>query len=141
MVWPPRWKEDTDAKPDAHGNGPFAPGAKIYVNGQLAHVEEKVKYTQVSKTPIRERLEDRVPRRGLRQVFPHHADYTQLCIEQGLSHLLPNGMVGNGASLRNGVTPPASNASTNEEPRRPSESSSVAPVAPQEPVNGINGIL
>jgi hypothetical protein len=130
LVYPSKWKEDPDAVPDARGNGPFAPGAKIYVNGNHTHTEEKVKYFATTNSPIRTRPEDRVPRRGFLQVFPHHSDYRQLCIEQGLTHLLQDSPGANG--MRNGVTPPASNAS--EEARRTSDGS-VTQLS-----NGVNGV-
>jgi hypothetical protein len=94
LTFPPKWRQD----PDADSNFGFAPGAKIYVNSAFIS-EDKPKLAQTSKTPF---PEQRVPRLGLRQVFPNDPDYEKLCIEQGLEHLLQgHGQEGMG-SLSNG---------------------------------------
>lgn len=111
LTFPPKWRQDHDAD----SNFGFAPGAKTYVNGELVH-EDKPKMALTSKTPF---PEQRVPRLGLRQIFPNDPEYSRLCIEQGLEHLLlerggdhqlVNGNVHtplvNGAIM--GITPPES---------------------------------
>ncbi|KAK2593150.1 hypothetical protein QQS21_009160 [Conoideocrella luteorostrata] len=75
-----KWKQDPDA-PRFDGG---APRYKYYVNGTL--VGEMLPTThQISKSPF---PEQRVPRRGLVRAFPEDPDYEQLCIEQGLEHLI-----------------------------------------------------
>ncbi|KAJ9150898.1 Histone deacetylase complex subunit [Pleurostoma richardsiae] len=80
--WAPlqKWKND----PDAHRFHGFAPRNKYYINGQMIY-EERPGLAAVSKTPFPEK---RVPRRGFVAVPPHDPDYTRLCKEQGLDHLL-----------------------------------------------------
>ncbi len=138
LTFPGKWRQD----PDADRNYGFSPGAKIYINGEFMH-EERPKFAQTSKTPF---PEHRVPRIGLRQVFPNDPVYERVCIEQGLEHLLPgrehpvNGHLQsmNGAM---GITPPES---TNGEPHRmlSDVSPSSLPVsASHDVLNGINGIM
>jgi hypothetical protein len=136
LTFPAKWKQD----PDANSNYGFAPGAKVYVNGELIH-EDKPKLAQTSKTPF---PEQRVPRIGLRQVLPNDPEYAALCVEQGLEHLLQGrGLAINGHSVSHngqmGITPPES---TNGEVRRPSDDSPVTlPVVSHDFSNGINGLL
>ena len=136
LTFPGKWRQD----PDANANYGFAPGAKIYVNGDLIH-EDKPKLAQTSNIPF---PEHRVPRIGLRQVFPNDPGYERLCVEQGLEHLLQgrdhalNGHVvsPNGAM---GITPPES---TNGELHRTSDASLLAfSVVSHDVPNGVNGIL
>lgn len=75
-----KWKTD----PDANRNHGFAPGNKYYINGALVH-EKTVGLSAVSKIPF---PENRTPRRGLVAVSPNDPDYAQLCMEQGLEHLV-----------------------------------------------------
>lgn len=75
-----KWRQD----PDAARYGSFAPRRRYYVNGVFVG-EDMPKKAQVSKTPFPEK---RVPRRGLLQVAPSDPDYSRLCVEQGLEHLL-----------------------------------------------------
>lgn len=80
--WQPtcKWKQDPGVD-RFHG---FAPRRKYYVHGALVG-EELPSSHQISKTPF---PENRVPRRGMIQVFPEDPDYVRLCIEQGLEHLV-----------------------------------------------------
>ncbi|KAI1844946.1 hypothetical protein JX266_008962 [Neoarthrinium moseri] len=78
---PAKWKQD----PDASRREGFAPRQKYYINGQYV-TEDKPGHYKPSTCPF---PEQRVPRRGgLVAVGPEEPDYPQLCIEQGLSHLL-----------------------------------------------------
>jgi hypothetical protein len=136
LTFPAKWKHD----PDAESNYGFAPGAKIYLNGELVR-EEKPKLAQTSKTPF---PEQRVPRFGLRQVLPNDPDYEKLCAEQGLEHLLQGrGFAINGHSLplngEVGIIPPES---TSDELRQPSDDSmATLPFVSHDLPNGINGAL
>lgn len=106
LTFPPKWKGDADAE----ANFGFAPGTKYYVNGEFVG-EDKPLARGASKVPYPEK---QVPRKGFREVFPGESDYEQLCIEQGLEHLL-NGnhqVVNSHMILTNGnrsspFTPPA----------------------------------
>ncbi|KAG5914970.1 hypothetical protein E4U42_000216 [Claviceps africana] len=91
--WQPtcKWKQDPGVE-RFHG---FAPRRKYYLQGALVG-EELPSVHQTSNTPF---PENRVPRRGLVQVFSDDPDYVRICMEQGLEHLV------NGArtpSLTNG---------------------------------------
>jgi len=136
LTFPAKWKQD----PDAGSNYGFAPGAKVYVNGELMH-EDKPKLGQTSKTPF---PEQRVPRVGLRQVLHTDPEYTAICVEQGLEHLLQGrSLVINGHSVfhneQMGITPPES---TNGEIRRHSDDSHMTlPVVSRNIANGINGLM
>jgi hypothetical protein len=91
----PKWKHDPDIG-RYHG---LSPRNKYYVNGEMVG-EELPTLSQTSKTPFPEK---RVPRRGLLQVYPEDPDYTRLCVEQGLEHLLQDRQP---PSLINGVDSP-----------------------------------
>ncbi|KAM5351358.1 hypothetical protein ACJ41O_004081 [Fusarium nematophilum] len=75
-----KWKQDPDAG-RFHG---FAPRSKYYLNGVLVG-EDMPQLAQTSKTPFPEK---RVPRRGLVQVYPDDPEYTRICLDQGLEHLV-----------------------------------------------------
>ncbi|SPJ79640.1 related to nasopharyngeal carcinoma susceptibility protein LZ16 [Fusarium torulosum] len=75
-----KWKQDPGAA-RYHG---FAPRCKHYLNGALVG-EDMPQAAQTSSTPFPER---RVPRRGLVQVYPDDPEYTRICMEQGLEHLV-----------------------------------------------------
>ncbi|KOS18330.1 hypothetical protein ESCO_002499 [Escovopsis weberi] len=77
-----KWRGD----PDAHRYHGFAPRNKYYLNGEFVGEDLPV-LSQTSKTPF---PEVRVPRRGLVQVFPDDPEYSRICMEQGLSHLVKN---------------------------------------------------
>jgi hypothetical protein len=136
LTFPGKWRQD----PDAGSNYGFAPGAKVYVNGEFMH-EDKPKLAQTSKTPF---PEYRVPRIGLRQVFPNDPDYERICIQQGLLHLVQSREhVINGYTMSlndsNGITPPEL---TNGETYRVTDASpSGLSVVPNDIPNGINGVL
>lgn len=103
LVWraPQKWKQDPDAN---RFGGFFGPRNQYFINGSLVG-EDAPKLSETSSTPFPEK---QVPRRGLLQVFPDDPDYTRLCIEQGLEHLVNGYKEG---SLPNGVhSPPASQA-------------------------------
>ena len=74
-----KWKHDPGL-----GQTFFAPGPKHYVNGVMTSQDVPSSH-QVSREPFPEK---RAPRRGLAQVYPGDPEYTRLCIEQGLEHLL-----------------------------------------------------
>ncbi|KAF4983342.1 hypothetical protein FZEAL_1234 [Fusarium zealandicum] len=75
-----KWKQDPDAD-RFHG---FAPRAKYYLNGIIMG-EDLPQLAQTSKTPFPEK---KVPRRGLVQVYPDDPEYSRICVEQGLEHLV-----------------------------------------------------
>lgn len=75
-----KWKQDPGAA-RYHG---FSPRCKDYVNGAFVG-EEMPQTARTSKTPFPER---RVPRRGLVRVYPDNPEYTRICMEQGLEHLV-----------------------------------------------------
>ncbi|KAM0562178.1 hypothetical protein ACHAPJ_002623 [Fusarium lateritium] len=75
-----KWKQD----PDANRFYGFAPRCKYYLNGVLVG-EDMPQLAQTSSTPFPDK---KVPRRGLVQVFPDDPDYTRICVEQGLEHLV-----------------------------------------------------
>lgn len=94
-----KWKNDPDAN---RFGGFFGPNRRFFINGVQVG-EDAPTLTRTSKTPFPEKL---VPRRGLVQVFPDDPEYTRLCLEQNLGHLV-NGH--DNTSLQNGVhSPPAS---------------------------------
>lgn len=82
MFWttPQKWKTD----PDADRFYGFAPRNKYFVNGAMVS-EDLPGFSAVSRTPF---PEQRVPRRGLKAVTSDDPDYSRLCREQGLEHLL-----------------------------------------------------
>lgn len=135
LTFPGKWRQD----PDAGSNYGFAPGAKVYINGEFIQ-EDKPKLAQTSKTPF---PECRVPRIGLRQVFPNDPDYEKICVEQGLYHLVQarEHTVNGHEVLLNGsmsTTPPES---TNGETRRTSDAPPLGfSMAVNNVPNGINGI-
>ncbi|KAF5022054.1 hypothetical protein F66182_5900 [Fusarium sp. NRRL 66182] len=75
-----KWKQDPDAG-RFHG---LAPRCKYYLNGVFVG-EDMPQPAQTSRTPFNDK---KVPRRGLVQVFPDDPDYTRICVEQGLEHLV-----------------------------------------------------
>ncbi|KAK9423050.1 hypothetical protein SUNI508_04344 [Seiridium unicorne] len=78
---PAKWKLD----PDANTREGFAPRQKYYINGRLDG-EDRPGHYKPSLCPF---PDHRVPRRGgLVAVGPEEPDFPQLCLEQGLSHLL-----------------------------------------------------
>ncbi|KAI4597038.1 Set3 complex subunit with deacetylase activity, meiotic-specific repressor of sporulation proteins [Pestalotiopsis sp. 9143b] len=78
---PAKWKSD----PDANAREGFAPRQKYYINGRL-NGEDRPGHYKPSASPF---PDQRVPRRGgLVAVSPEEPDYPQLCLEQGLGHLL-----------------------------------------------------
>ncbi|ETS85755.1 hypothetical protein PFICI_03780 [Pestalotiopsis fici W106-1] len=78
---PAKWKSD----PDANTREGFAPRQKYYINGRLDG-EDRPGHYNPSTSPF---PDQRVPRRGgLIAVGPEEPDYPQLCLEQGLGHLL-----------------------------------------------------
>ncbi|KAH8673668.1 hypothetical protein BX600DRAFT_480054 [Xylariales sp. PMI_506] len=78
---PAKWKQD----PDASSREGFAPRHKYYINGQYSG-EDRPGHYKPSKSPF---PDQRVPRRGgIVAVGPDEPDYAQLCMEQGLGHLL-----------------------------------------------------
>jgi hypothetical protein len=97
-----KWKGD----PDADQYLGFAPRNRYYINGTLVGIE-KPRMSKTSRTPFPEK---RVPRRnGLTRVYPHEADYAEICRKQGLEHLLtessapaPAPVTPNGVSKPNG---------------------------------------
>jgi hypothetical protein len=96
-----KWKQD----PDIGKYKGFSPRNKYYVNGIVVG-EELPTVAQTSRTPFPEK---RVPRRGLVQVFPDDPDYSRICLEQGLGHLVKD----QGASqLVNGLHSPPTNQTT-----------------------------
>jgi hypothetical protein len=118
---PAKWKQD----PDASNREGFAPRHKYYINGQCIG-EDKPGHYKPSTCPF---PEPRVPRRGgLVAVGPEEPDYAQLCMEQGLGHLLteqqkllvanaahltPRSMTSNDtADGRNGNLSPSANSPT-----------------------------
>jgi hypothetical protein len=136
LTFPGKWRQD----PDAGSNYGFAPGAKVYINGGFIH-EDKPKLAQTSKTPF---PECRVPRIGLRQVFPNDPDYERICIQQGLLHLVhgrDHTINGHAISLNGSmdITPPEStNGETQRIPDAPTLGLSM--VSNDVP-NGVNGVL
>jgi len=136
LTFPGKWRLD----PDAGSNYGFAPGAKIYINGEFIR-EDKPKLAQTSKTPF---PECRVPRIGLRQVFPNDPDYERICIQQGLLHLVhgrEHAINGHAISLNGsmGITPPEStNGDTHRIPDAPSVGISIFS---NDVPNGVNGVL
>lgn len=124
---PAKWKQD----PDASSRGYFAPRWKYFINGQYAG-EDRPKSYKPSQDPFPER---RVPRRGgLIAVTSDEPDYAQLCVEQGLSHLLSEGQ--RQAALAGAHLTPKSMASTeavDEHQMSPSDRGSVKPL-----VNSVN---
>lgn len=136
MSFPAKWKTDEDAE----SRFGFCPGKKYYVNGILKG-EDKPKTAEARSTPFPTK---RVPRiDGLREVFPGDPSYEKLCVEQGLEHLLSGRRelaVAHGM-LQNGVTPPDSIASLNEETRRASDTSTASYGVPNGLTNGTNGTL
>ncbi|KAF4333918.1 nasopharyngeal carcinoma susceptibility LZ16 [Fusarium beomiforme] len=75
-----KWKQD----PDSARYNRLAPRCKYYLNGVFVG-EDKPQIAQTSSTPFPDK---KVPRRGLVQVFPDDPDYTRICLEQGLEHLI-----------------------------------------------------
>lgn len=136
LTFPGKWRQD----PDAGSNYGFAPGAKVYINGEFMH-EDKPKLAQTSKTPF---PECRVPRIGLRQIFPNDPDYERICIQQGLLHLVQgrdHAINGHAISLNGsmGITPPES---TNGETHRISDAAPIGlSILPNDVPNGVNGVL
>lgn len=136
LTFPGKWRQD----PDAGSNYGFAPGAKTYTNGVFIH-EDKPRLAETSKTPF---PDCRVPRIGLRQVFPNDPDYEKICIEQGLHHLVQarDHAINGHVTLLNGsmgITPPES---TNGETHRISDPPSLGlPIVSNDVPNGINGVL
>ncbi len=153
-TWAPlqKWKSD----PNANRFYGFAPRNKYYVNGQLVR-EDVPGMAAVSKSPFPEK---RVPRRGLQAVSPDDPDFTRLCREQGLEHLLseagspllPNGVHSSPASAVSNLPPrtysgPTSPTSTHRSTtinghgaHRPmSPSSDPGAAKPRPLINGING--
>lgn len=101
---PSKWKQDPDTDP----NQQFAPQPKIYVNGQCIR-QQDTPMTKVTREPPSD--DRRVPRRELVPVYPHEADYEELCRKQGLYHLLPDYRASTPSSRNgqvNGITPPRS---------------------------------
>lgn len=128
-----KWKQDPDGN---RFGGKFAPRNKYYINGVLVG-EDTPTIAETSRTPFPEK---RVPRRGLLQVLPHDPDYTRICMEQGLQHLI----VGHKSpSLPNGVhTPPASHADLPITGTSPSENDTKEHVGVEEAIhNSTNGSL
>jgi hypothetical protein len=152
-TWAPlqKWKSDSNAD-RFHG---FAPRNKYYVNGQMVR-EDRPGMSSVSTSPFPEK---RVPRKGLTAVSPDDPDYSRLCREQGLDHLLaeadspllPNGVHSSPASAVSNLptrytSGPASPTSTyrttvnghgSHRPMSPSSDPGAA--KPRPLVNGING--
>ncbi|TVY57679.1 Protein HOS4 [Lachnellula cervina] len=79
---PSKWKQDSETDP----NQQFAPQPKIYLNGQCIRQQDTPMTRLSHEPPSNDR---RVPRRELVPVYPHEADYEELCRKQGLTHLLP----------------------------------------------------
>lgn len=106
--WAPlqKWKSD----PNANRFYGFAPRNKYYVNGQLVR-EDVPGMAAVSKSPFPEK---RVPRRGLYAVSADDPEYTRLCREQGLEHLLSEA---GSPLLANGVHSSPASAASNLPPR------------------------
>lgn len=112
----------------------FAPNRKWFVNGEFKG-ELMPRLCPTSNTPF---PENRVPRRGLVQVYPDDPDYANICREQGLGHLLlprqtqhqNHGQYQKSPSLPNGVhpSPPMSHEEPTAEPAR-ATSPSLAEVA------------
>jgi len=154
-TWAPlqKWKSD----PDANRFYGFAPRNKYYVDGQLVR-EDLPGMSAVSTSPFPEK---RVPRRGLQAVSPDDPEYTRLCREQGLEHLLseagspllPNGFHGSSPTsaasnlVSRTFSGPASPVSThrmaitngNGTHRPMSPSSDPGAAKPRPLVNGVNG--
>lgn len=114
-----KWRGDPDAS-RYHG---FAPRNKYYVNGEFVGEDLPV-LSQTSKTPF---PQVRVPRRGLVQVFPDDPEYSRICMEQGLSHL-----------IKNRQTSPYS-STTDAESSPTSQSMPPLPAKTTTMINGING--
>jgi hypothetical protein len=154
-TWAPLQKWKTD--PDANRFYGFAPRNKYYIDGQLIR-EDVPGMSAVSKCPFPEK---RVPRRGLQAVSPDDPDYSRLCREQGLDHLLSeagsprslNGVPGSSPTSAvsnlpprtfNGPTSPLTThrivtANGNGTHRPMSPSSDPGAAKPRPLVNGING--
>ncbi|KAH6653912.1 hypothetical protein BKA67DRAFT_563587 [Truncatella angustata] len=141
---PAKWKTD----PDANSREGFAPRSKYYTNGRLDS-EDRPGHYKPSSSPF---PDQRVPRRGgLVAVGPEDPDYPQLCLEQGLCHLLSEQqklLAMNGAHLTpKSMTSNGTADGPNEENMSPSAESPTERVngahsteASERPlVNGING--
>jgi len=130
-----RWRKDPGLK-DRH----FAPRAKYYVDGNLVG-EHLPKAALISTTPY---PVERSPRRGLTAVQPDDPDYTRLCKEQGLGHLLtgtpspgiPNGVHAS-SPLSGKMGPPSTNGTVPSTSPHPLVNGT-SPVSGAT-LNGING--
>lgn len=108
---PSKWKQDADTDP----NQKYRPQPKIYVNGQYIR-QQGIPMTKLTHEPPPD--DRRVPRRELVPVYPHEADYEELCRKQGLTHLLQGYRMSPESSRPgqhehlleqvNGITPPRS---------------------------------
>ncbi|EGU85814.1 hypothetical protein FOPG_02739 [Fusarium oxysporum f. sp. conglutinans race 2 54008] len=136
-----KWKQD----PDSARYNRLAPRCKYYHNGAFVG-EDKPQLAQTSSTPF---LDKKVPRRGLVQVFPDDPDYTRICLEQGLEHLinghlsppLVNGIHSSPMSQKSMASggPPMNGMVKALTPGSTSESLTISNAGHETLVNGING--
>ncbi|KAI0128628.1 hypothetical protein BJ170DRAFT_337212 [Xylariales sp. AK1849] len=124
---PAKWKQD----PDANGREGFAPRHKYYINGQCVAEDKPGHYTP-SSCPF---PEQRVPRRGgIVAVGPEEPDYPQLCMEQGLIHLLSEQQK---LTVMNAHLTPRSMTSNDTVDGLNGENMSPSAVSPTTRVNGV----
>jgi len=136
-----KWKQD----PDSARYNRLAPRCKYYHNGEFVG-EDKPQLAQTSSTPF---LDKKVPRRGLVQVLPDDPDYTRICLEQGLEHLINshlspprvNGIHSSPMSQKSmtSVGPPMNGMIKALTPGSTSESLTISNAGHVTLVNGING--
>ncbi|KAI1026953.1 hypothetical protein LB504_007697 [Fusarium proliferatum] len=136
-----KWKQD----PDSARYNRLAPRCKYYHNGAFVG-EDKPQLAQTSSTPF---LDKKVPRRGLVQVLPDDPDYTRICLEQGLEHLINghlsppvvNGIHSSPMSQKSmtSVGPPMNGMIKALTPGSTSESLTISNAGHETLVNGING--
>ncbi|CVK88676.1 related to nasopharyngeal carcinoma susceptibility protein LZ16 [Fusarium mangiferae] len=136
-----KWKQD----PDSARYNRLAPRCKYYHNGAFVG-EDKPQLAQTSSTPF---LDKKVPRRGLVQVLPDDPDYTRICLEQGLEHLINghlsppvvNGIHSSPMSQKSmtSVGPPMNGMIKALTPGSTSESLTISNAGRETLVNGING--
>ncbi|KAF4495458.1 nasopharyngeal carcinoma susceptibility LZ16 [Fusarium agapanthi] len=136
-----KWKQD----PDSARYNRLAPRCKYYHNGAFVG-EDKPQLAQTSSTPF---VDKKVPRRGLVQVLPDDPDYTRICLEQGLEHLinghpsppLVNGIHSSPMSQKSMASggPPMNGMIKALTPGSTSESLTISNAGHETLVNGING--
>lgn len=131
-VWaaPTKWKSDADA---ITREG-FAPRHKHYINGRLEN-EDRPGHYKPSYSPF---PDQRVPRRGgLVAVGSDEPDFPQLCLEQGLGHLLSEQQ--KLMAVHTAHLTPRSMTSNNTDDGTNGNNMSPSAVSPTTRVNGIYG--